>query len=147
VSTLTVSGKATGATVTGLTNGVTYTVTVAATNTFATGSASAPSQRFTPLTVPGVPTGVRATAGSGSATVSWSAPTDDGGSPIVAYVVLGYRGEQTAPSRVVVTKPSATSVSVTGLARDTAYRFVVVAMSAAGPGEASARSAPVTPAR
>jgi hypothetical protein len=144
-STLTVPGNATGATVTGLTNGVAYTLTVAATNATRTGAASAPSSRFTPLTVPGTPARVTAAAGSWSATVSWSAPSSDGGAPILGYRVVGYLGDSSMPSRLVTAGRSTTSVRVTGLAPDTAYRFVVVAVSAAGAGEASPRTAPVIP--
>jgi hypothetical protein len=144
-STLAVAGNATSATVTGLTNGTSYTVTVAATNAVGTGAASAPSRRFTPLTVPGTPAGVTATAGSRSAAVSWSAPTIDGGSPVLGYLVVGYRGESSTPYRLVTAGRSATGVTMTGLSADASYRFVVVAVSAAGPGDPSPRTAPVTP--
>ena len=42
---------------------------------------------------PAAPTGVTATAGDGSATVSWTAPSN-GGSPITAYTVTPYAGRR-----------------------------------------------------
>ena len=51
-----------------------------------------------PATAPGAPTGVTATAGAGSAQVSWTAP-GDGGSPITSYTVTPFIGTtaQTPP--------------------------------------------------
>src|SRR5207245_10439865 len=42
--------------------------------------------------VPGAPTGVTATAGHGSATVSWIAPASTGGSAITSYTVTPFIG-------------------------------------------------------
>ena len=42
-----------------------------------------------PPTAPGAPTGVSATAGDKSATVTWTAPAN-GGSPITSYTVTPY---------------------------------------------------------
>jgi titin len=83
-------GVVTQTTVSGLTNGTTYTFRVAAKNTIGTGAQSSDSNGVTPMapaTAPGAPTGVSATAGNGSATVSWTAPAADGGSAITAYDV------------------------------------------------------------
>ncbi len=59
----TATGTASPITVTGLTNGDSYTFTVTATNGIGTGPASAASNAVTPASVPGAPTGVSATAG------------------------------------------------------------------------------------
>ena len=82
---------ATSTTVGGLTNGVTYTFTVTATNAVGTGPASAASNAVTPTapTAPAAPTGVTAAAGNTTATVAWTAPAD-GGSPITSYTVTPY---------------------------------------------------------
>ena len=44
-----------------------------------------------PPVAPAAPTGVTATAGLRSATVSWTPPTDDGGSPITAFTATSAR--------------------------------------------------------
>ena len=71
--------------VTGLDNGTTYTFQVRAVNlpdreSLASGEASA-----TPRTTPGPPI-LRATAGDKQMTLSWTAPSDDGGAAISHYV-------------------------------------------------------------
>ena len=146
---VTVTGNppATSTTVTGLTNGTAYTFTVSATNAIGTGPASAASNAVTPSppTAPGAPTGVTATAGNGSASVSWIAPSN-GGSAITSYTVTPYIGS-TAQTPVTVTgNPPATSTTVTGLTNGTAYTFTVSATNAIGTGPASAASNAVTPA-
>ena len=71
---------ATSCTITGLTNGTGYTVTVTATNIVGTSEPSQASASATPITVPSSPTSVSATADDGRATVSWTTPSDTGGS-------------------------------------------------------------------
>jgi titin len=141
--TATVAAPATSATVTGLTNGTAYTFTVAATNAVGAGPASAPSNSVTPkpaANVPGAPTNVTAAAGDASATVSWTAPVSDGGSPVTAYSVISLPGGLQA----VVSAPS-TTAKVTGLTNGTAYTFTVTASNLIGSGPASAPSNSVTP--
>jgi hypothetical protein len=92
-------------------------------------------------TAPGAPSGVSATAGDSSATVTWTAP-GDGGSAITSYTVTPYIGGTAQPTTTVGT----TSASVTGLSNGTAYTFTVSATNAVGTGPASAASAAVTPA-
>src|SRR6185369_1429765 len=47
---------------------------------------------LTQPSVPGAPTGVTATAGNGSATVNWTAPSNNGGSTITKYTVTPFIG-------------------------------------------------------
>jgi hypothetical protein len=95
-------------------------------------------------TAPAAPGSVTATAGNGSASVSWTAP-NNGGSPITSYTVTPYIGT-TAQTPVTVTgNPPATSTTVTGLTNGTTYTLTVTATNAIGTGPASAPSNAVTP--
>ena len=139
-------GSTTSATVSGLANGQAYTFTVAAVNSVGTGSASAASNAVTPKagTVPAAPSGVSAVAASGSATVSWTAPADNGGSALTGYTITPYVGS-TAQTPFPVSSGSATSAKVTGLTDGTAYTFTVTANNAIGSSQPSSPSSSVTP--
>lgn len=122
---------ATSYTLGGLTNGTAYTVTVAAVNGVGTGPDST-SVTATPGTVPGAPTAVQAVAGDGSATVSFTAPADNGGFAVTGYTVTASTG-QTATG-------TSSPIVVPGLANGTSRTFTVKATNAKGTGAASAAS-------
>ncbi len=131
-------GGATSCTVTGLTNGVTYTFTVQAYNNITYG-ASGTSNPVTPCcSVPGAPTGVFATASSGQASVRWSPPSSTGGA-VSRYIVTAYPGGGRCET------DGGTSCTVTGLTNGTSYTFSVTAGNSAGTGPPSTSSSPVTP--
>lgn len=131
------SGQVTGSfTITGVTNGTAYPIRVRAVNAIGPGAASG-SITATPRTVPGAPTGVSATAGDGSATVSWT-PAGDGGSAITGYTVTSSPGSLQCTT-------TGTSCEVLGLANGTAYTFTVIAANMAGSSAPSSPSAAVTP--
>lgn len=92
----------------------------------------------TPRTVPGVPTNVSATAGNRQATVSFTAPANNGGSAITEYIVTS------SPGNITVTG-TGTTITVTGLRNGTTYTFTVKAVNEAGNGADSATSNAVTP--
>jgi len=93
------------------------------------------------VTVPPAPTGVAATPGDGSATVSWTAPPAPPGAPVLAYTV------RTGDGGPTVTAPGpATSATVGGLTNGTSYTFTVSASNEVGQGPQSDPSAPVVPA-
>ncbi|MEU8153829.1 SdrD B-like domain-containing protein [Micromonospora sp. NPDC048986] len=82
-----------------------------------------------------------ANAGSGSATLSWTAP-DYLGSPIVSYTITPYVNGQAQAARTF--DGTATTRTLTGLTPGTTYTFTVVATNVVGAGPASAASTPVT---
>ena len=137
--TLTQSGSGT-ITVTGLTNGTSYTFTVTATNAAGTGAASDVSNSVTPVTVPGAPTVGTATAGYQQASVPFNAPADNGGATIASYTAISNPGGFTG----TLTQAGSGTITVTGLANSTAYTFTVTATNASGTGAASDPSNQVT---
>jgi hypothetical protein len=134
---------ATTQTVTGLTNGTTYTFKVAAVNGVGTSGTSPASNAVTPATVPGQPTIKTAVPGNGTVTLSWTPPTSNGGSPITKYVVIvsidgvsqGWHNFNSTASTQVVS----------GLSNGTTYTFQVMAQNAIGLGVPSPASTAVTP--
>uniref|UniRef100_UPI00117B07A4 fibronectin type III domain-containing protein n=1 Tax=Kineosporia sp. A_224 TaxID=1962180 RepID=UPI00117B07A4 len=141
----------TSATVTGLDPGFTYTFQVAAINADGLTSAfSAESNQVVTTaaaTAPGVPTIGTAVRGNASATVRWTPPASDGGSPITRYQVQARRAGTTTVVGTVQNAPAgATSLVFPGLTNGTAYDFRVRAVNAAGTGTYSPRSNAVTPA-
>ena len=140
VTKTTSDGQTTTAVVTGLTNGTSYTFTVFATNDAGNSAASTASNAVTPATVPDPPTAVSATAGAGQATVNWSAPASNGGSPLTGYTVTSSPGNHTAS-----VNGTTTQAVVPGLTNGTAYKFTVKATNAIGDSLSSAESNEVTP--
>jgi hypothetical protein len=90
--------------------------------------------------VPGAPTGVTAVAGNADATVTWTAPVEEGSAPVTGYTVTSAPGAFTCTGAV----PAAGCV-VTGLTNGTAYHFTVTATNAVGDSAASQPSAVVVP--
>ncbi len=70
----------------GLVNGQTYSFYVTASNEFREGPISE-IVTATPLGPPSVPREIVISGGNGEVTISWSQPSDDGGDPLVSYMV------------------------------------------------------------
>jgi fibronectin type III domain protein/IPT/TIG domain-containing protein/List-Bact-rpt repeat protein len=131
--------NATSVVVTGLTNGRGYVFGLNARNA-AGFSSTANVGPVTPSAPPDPPTGVKAVAANGSATISWTAPAQNGGAPIAGYVVSALPGGATVEAGA-----AQTTAVVGGLTNGTSYTFTVVARNAAGTGAPSAPSNAVTP--
>ena len=133
-------GTAPSYTVTGLTNGQTYTFRVRAVNS-AGASAASGSRTATPTTtVPEAPESLRFTPGDGQVTLRWRAPTNDGGEPITHYEY-----EQDGSGTWISTGGTATSHTVTGLNNGQTYTFQVRAVNDLGKGEVATLQATPSP--
>ena len=145
VPTVTVAANATTATVTGLTNGTTYTFQVQGINAIGTGAtatATATPVAAPPvLTAPGVPAIGTATAGIRSATVSWT-PATTGGAP-VSYLVQARNAAGTVLGTSTVTAGGATGATVT-VPNGVTVRLRVRATNAVGTSAFSGNSNAVT---
>lgn len=89
--------------------------------------------------VPGAPTVGAATAGDTQASVTFTAPVNNGGNAITGYTVTSNPGGLTGTA-------ASSPVTVTGLTNGVSYTFTVTATNSAGTGSASATSNAVTPA-
>jgi titin len=113
-------------TITGLTNGQSYSFTVAAHNAIGP-SVQTGAQASTPYTVPNAPTGLTAVAGNAQVTLNWVAPVFNGGSAIDYYVI--YQNAIALPSH-----PTGLTTVITGLTNGQSYSFTVAAHNLAGAG-------------
>ena len=123
------TGRRAVAVVTGLTNGQRYTFAVRAVN--AAGGGEVASVTVTPFTAPGAPRNLSGSPGDQQVTLTWDAPSSDGGSTITRYEYeIDYSGawmDADTDRRAVVT----------GLTNGRRYTFAVRAVNAVGGGEAA----------
>jgi len=156
--TVTPAADASTATISGLTNGTDYTLSLVAVNSI--GSSTAASADGTPTTAyaPSAPVGFGATPdGSGNVTLTWQPPADDGGSAITGFVVSYQQVAQAsdgswppvagAPIHTVDAAAADTSAAATTFETTNAfYRFSLTATNAIGTGAAATTANPVSPA-
>jgi hypothetical protein len=150
--------SATSATVTGLTNGTAYTVSLTALNSV--GSSPAATGTGTPQVThaPSAPSGLTVIPdGKGHLVASWTAPADNGGSAVTGYTLSyqqaiydGFTATWSMVSGATmhhVTAASATTATATTFETVKAfYLFSITAKNAAGTSVAATQAAAVTPA-
>ena len=131
------SGSSLTATLTGLTNGATYPVTVRAVNDNGSGTAAA-GTNLTPSSsaVPAAPTNLAGAPGSGLGTLTFTAPAVVPGHPVTRYQASADGG---ASWTTLTTRSSGTGVTATlaGLTNGTTYSVIVRASNDNGDGTAS----------
>lgn len=142
------------ATVPDLTCGTSYSFTVDALNSYGTRSAQSTALSVTTApcpvtpapadtTAPSTPTGLTATGGDGTVSLSWSAATDDTG--VTGYQVLRRNADGTWPNTPTATV-SVLTYSDTGLTNGTNVTYAVKAIDAAGNVSGASSAASATPA-
>lgn len=128
-----VGDLATGCTITGLTNGDTYAVTVVAQNE-AGNSTPVSVGSYEPIGPPPAPTLLTATPSAGQIAATWSAPPTDGGSSLTGYTATANDGN--APESCTA-GGSATGCTITGLVNGEHYTVTVTASNTYGAGSVS----------
>ncbi len=121
----------------GLTNNQTYGYTVTATNAGGESDPSNTVQATPQPSVPGAPTNVAATPGDTIVDLTWTAPSDDGGSQITGYIVFR--------DGIAAGTPAGPSFQDSGLMNGTTYAYTVAAVNARGTGPASSPAVDATP--
>ena len=132
----------------GLSDGTTRHYRVSAINANGTGPASGTASATTTAatTVPGAPTGLSATAsGTARINLSWTVPSDNGGSPITGYKIeVSSDGGSNWTDRVANTNSTGTTYAHTGLSAGTTRHYRVSAINANGTGPASGTASATT---
>jgi fibronectin type 3 domain-containing protein len=117
-----------------LTNGQTYYYVVSAINGVGEGPPS-DEVEAKPTAVPSAPENLLASVGDGIVNLSWSYPSDDGGSTVTNFTV--YRGNSSSSLLPQVTLGNFTEYSDTSVLNGFTYYYEVSAINAVGEGERS----------
>jgi large repetitive protein len=139
------TSQSTSATVTGLTNGSSYTFRVAAVNKVGASTYAQSLLDVTPMTIPGIPGALSGVAADQSATLNWSAPADNGGDALTNYVLTMSSNGGQAFTQVSRDPSTATSFLVNGLVNGTSYIFRVYAVNSVGQGTLFSTSPVIIP--
>jgi predicted RNA-binding protein with TRAM domain len=129
----TVTAPATSCEITGLTNGSAYTFTTTATNAGGTSQSTAPTASATPVGPSSVPAIGAVVSANSKLTVSFTAPTNNGGA-----AVTGYKYSLDAGSTWVSVASTSSPIVITGLTNGTSYSLRLKAVNAGGESEPSA---------
>ena len=125
----------------GLSPGSTYSFSVVAINEQGPSVSSIASSPALAPTTPGAPSITKVTAtGTNSAQLSFTAPLDDGGSPITSYVATSSPGGL----KTTLHQSTGGTINITNLSHSTTYTFTLTANNAAGPSLSSAISTSIT---
>src|SRR3989442_431756 len=131
---------------TGLPHTTPFTYRVSAINSVGTGSPSTTASATTLAVPPSPPTGLAGSASSSQISLSWTAPTDNGGSAITGYKIeKSTDGGTTWSTLVANTGNTATTYSDTGLTHTTTYTYRVSAINSIGTRSSSSVASATTP--
>ena len=131
-------------TVTGLTASTSYTFKVKSTNSVGDSAYSSDSNSITTVaaaTVPDAPTiGVATATGATTATVSYTAPSNNGGATITTYTAISTPGNITG----TLSQSGSGIITVSGLSPSTSYTFKVKATNSVGDSAYSGSTSSIT---
>lgn len=130
-----ISGAGTSAQMTGLTEGHTYIMKVQALTEAGAGDSSALSAPVTLAVAPQSPSRLAASVSDADVSLSWSAPSDDGGLPVTRYLVS--RGDSESGPFTEIAESAGTTYVDSTVAKDTTYYYVVKAVNHIGTSAAS----------
>ena len=122
---------------TGLTNGQTYYFKVSAINSLGEGPQSN-EVSSTPASTPSSPLSLAASAGSAQVTLTWAAPSSNGGAAITSYKI--YRGTSTGGEAFLVSLGNVLTYTDTGLTNGQTYYYKVSAVNSVGEGPLSSEA-------
>ncbi|MHC1680277.1 MAG: right-handed parallel beta-helix repeat-containing protein [Methanomassiliicoccales archaeon] len=120
--------------VSGLTNGELYSFRVRAVNDVGDGDLSS-AVDDTPAVAPDAPTALKVVPGEGTASLSWLAPSDDGGDAVSSYNV--YRWDLATTSWTKIAAVSLLEYEDSAVSDGSLYRYRVTAVNKAGEGAPS----------
>ncbi len=128
-----------------VTNGVTYYYQVSAVNNVGEGPRSneVSATPSAPATPPGAPQSLGATAGDATVTLTWSAPSSNGGSPVTNYKI--YRALTSGGETLQATLGNVLTYTDTAVTNGVTYYYQVSALNSVGEGPLS-NEASATPA-
>lgn len=129
----TVTVPATSCDITGLTNGSAYTFTTTATNAGGTSQPTSPTASATPIGPSSSPSIGTIVPANSKLTVSFTAPTNNGGA-----LVTGYKYSVDAGNNWVSVASTTSPIVITGLTNGTTYSLRLKAVNAGGESEPSA---------
>lgn len=138
VSNETSDGAFNNLTLSGLTNGTSYTIALKAVNLIGD-STAVNSSSITPFSLPDPPTIQSLDFGNSQITIGITPPDNTGGFPLTGYQIVSI------PATTTVNIGVETSYTFTGLTNGTAYRFSIASITARGTGNFSSNSGPVIP--
>ena len=132
------SGSNSPISISGLTNGQTYTFTLVAVNSVGSSVVSSasnsiiPSSNTSPVWPPTAPLNLEGISGEKLITLTWNAPTVDGGSPVTGYKIV--YGQSITGFRDTITVGNVLSYEINSLFGGTEYSIKVAAVNSAGIG-------------
>ena len=127
------AANATSCTITGLTNGYSYTIKMDALNAAGSGIESAASAAVSPYTRPEAVGALAAVAANTAVNLTWQQPSSLGGGTFVSYQIFvrTHGGSYPLNPTATVNSASTTSYALTGLLNGQAYDIKVVTITTA----------------